>query len=621
MPEVPKLLGGRYEVGELLGRGGMAEVHLGYDSRLGRQVAIKMLRSELARDNTFLSRFRREAQSAAGLNHSSIVAVYDHGEDEVIETGGAPVKVPYIVMEFVDGRTLRQVITEHGKFAPTEALRITEGVLDALAYSHRNGIVHRDIKPANVMIGTDGTIKVMDFGIARAMADANATMTQTQAVIGTAQYLSPEQAQGQPVDERSDLYSTGCMLFELLTGRPPFLGESPVSIAYQHVGEQPPPPSRLSDGISEELDAVVLHALAKPRDARYQSAGEFRSDLQAVRLGRPISDAARGATAALAGAAAGAVVAGAAVTEALPALGADATQAYAGVPPVAPDLPADTGPDTFVGLEENPEKKNRTRGWVVLAVVAAAALAALAYGLSSYFAEPEVAKVVVPSVVGDPVQTAVAQLARVNLDAETVEQPSDEVPAGSVISQNPTAGTEVSENTVVRLFVSTGPSAVTVPDLRGLTVDEARGVLDDQGLELGTVEEVDDPETEKGKIIDSNPGLGTSVAPGTKINLRVGTGEVAVPNVVGKSRNEAQRLLADANLKVETDFRETDDVPEGRVVEQDPQDGTLEIGGTVKIVVAQKPAPTVTPTTVTPTPTETPTPSPTVSASPSPTED
>ena len=306
----------------------MAEVHRGYDSRLSRTVAIKMLRSDLARDNTFLARFRREAQSAAGLNHASIVAVYDHGEDILTETGGAQVKVPYIVMEFVDGRTLRQEITERGTVGPIEAVRITEGVLDALGYSHRNGIVHRDIKPANVMIAPDGSIKVMDFGIARAMADANATMTQTSAVIGTAQYLSPEQAQGHPVDERSDLYSTGCMLFELLTGRPPFLGESPVSVAYQHVGEPPIPPSRLVEGISEDLDAVVLHSLAKPREARYQSAGEFRADLAAVRLRRAISDAARGSAAALAGA--GAL---AAATQMLPTGAGDATQAY-GIAPV-----------------------------------------------------------------------------------------------------------------------------------------------------------------------------------------------------------------------------------------------------------------------------------------------
>jgi eukaryotic-like serine/threonine-protein kinase len=593
MPEVPKLLGGRYEVAELLGRGGMAEVHRGYDTRLGRQVAIKMLRSELARDNTFLVRFRREAQSAAGLNHASIVAVYDHGEDILTESGGAQVKVPYIVMEFVDGKTLRQEITESGTVGATEALRITEGVLDALGYSHRNGIVHRDIKPANVMIAPDGSIKVMDFGIARAMADANATMTQTSAVIGTAQYLSPEQAQGQSVDERSDLYSTGCMLFELLTGRPPFLGESPVSIAYQHVGEQPIPPSRLVEGISDDLDAVVLHSLAKPRDARYQSAAEFRADLQAVRLGRPISDAARGSAAALAGA--GAL---AAATQVVPAMGGDQTQAYAGAP-----LPLDPGTETFPGLDEPEEKKRGAGGWIVLTLVAIAALAALAYGLSTYFGTEETPKVAVPRVVGDPVQTATAKLAQAKLVADPVRQPSDTVPADTVISQNPTDGTEVSPNSSVRLFVSSGPSAVTVPDLKGLTVQEAQNQLSDQGLSVGTVTEVDDPDTEAGKIIDSNPGTGASVSPDTKINVRIGTGKVAVPNVVGKSQSEAQTIIAAANLQVETRFRATNDVPEGTVISQRPKDGTIDIGGTVRIVVAQKAAPTLTPTTVTPTPT------------------
>ena len=348
MAEVPKLLGGRYEVGELLGRGGMAEVHEGYDSRLGRQVAIKMLRSDLARDQTFISRFRREAQSAAGLNHASIVAVYDHGEDSAVEAGGAEVKVPFIVMEYVDGHTLRQVVTERGTLPPDEALRITEGVLDALGYSHRNGIVHRDIKPANVMIGDDGTVKVMDFGIARAMADANATMTQTQAVIGTAQYLSPEQAQGQSVDARSDLYSTGCMLFELLTGRPPFMGESPVSIAYQHVGEAPAPPSRYVEGLTDDLDAVVLHALAKPRDARYQTAAEFRTDLQAVRLGRPISDAAHGSAAALAGAAAGGAVLGAGRHRGTPATAPTPPRRMPCSPPPSSRLPV-PAPRRFPG--------------------------------------------------------------------------------------------------------------------------------------------------------------------------------------------------------------------------------------------------------------------------------
>ena len=613
MPEVPMLLGGRYEVGELLGRGGMAEVHRGYDTRLSRQVAIKMLRSELARDHTFLARFRREAQSAAGLNHASIVAVYDHGEDLLTETGGAEVKVPYIVMEFVDGKTLRQEITDRGTLPPTEALRITEGVLDALGYSHRNGIVHRDIKPANVMIVADGSIKVMDFGIARAMADANATMTQTSAVIGTAQYLSPEQAQGQSVDERSDLYSTGCMLFDLLTGRPPFRGESPVSVAYQHVSEPPVPPSHLVEGISEDLDAVVLHSLAKAREARYQNAGEFRSDLQAVRLGRPISDAARG-SAAMAGAAAGAVV-GAAATEVVPALGGDHTQAYA-ASPVAGAGPGGPGTETIPGLSDEPgERKRGAGGWIVLTLVAIAALAALVYGLSTYFGEPETPKVAVPQVVGLPEQTATAKLAQVGLVAEPVRQPSDDVAVDTVISQNPTQATEVSPNSTVRIYVSSGPTAVAVPDLKGLTVAEAKSQLSDLGLEVGTVDEVDDPDTEAGKIIDSNPGAGTSVAPSTAINVRVGTGKVPVPNVVGKTQSEAQSILAGANLRVDTRFKQTNDVPEGTVISQSPKDGTVDIGGTVKITVAQKAAPTVTPTTVTPTPT--PTPTPTESSTPS----
>ncbi|HZB67495.1 MAG TPA: Stk1 family PASTA domain-containing Ser/Thr kinase, partial [Ornithinibacter sp.] len=470
MAEVPTLLGGRYEVGDLLGRGGMAEVHRGYDTRLGRPVAIKMLRTELARDSTFLARFRREAQAAAGLNHSSIVAVYDHGEDVAVEAGGAPVKVPYIVMEFVDGRTLRELITERGSLPPGEALRMTEGVLDALAYSHRSGIVHRDIKPANVMIAADGSIKVMDFGIARAMADANATMTQTSAVIGTAQYLSPEQAQGQPVDERSDLYSTGCMLFELLTGRPPFLGDSAVSIAYQHVGEPPLPPSRLVEGLSDDIDAVVLHSLAKPRDARYQNAGEFRADLQAVRLGRPISDAARGSAAAFAGAAAGAaVVAGAAATEALPALGGEETMAYAGGPvaPVAP--PPGSSTETLPGSED-PEKKRNPVMIILLVLAALAALGALAWGLLSGLGDDEKPQVSVPAVVGLPEPTALARIAQAKLVAQSTTAASDTVPEGEVISQEPEEGTEVDEGSTVRITVSAGPSAITVPDLRGKTV-------------------------------------------------------------------------------------------------------------------------------------------------------
>ena len=280
----PRLLGGRYELDGIVGRGGMAEVYRARDIRLDRIVAVKTLREDLARDQTFQARFRREAQSAASLNHPSIVAVYDTGEDD---TGGG--HIPYIVMEYVDGRTLRDLLREDRRLLPERALEITDGVLRALDYSHRNGIVHRDIKPGNVMLTRDGKVKVMDFGIARAVSDAQATMTQTAQVIGTAQYLSPEQARGERVDARSDLYSTGCLLYELLTGRPPFLGDSPVAIAYQHVRENPVPPSRVDPEVPQWADAIVLRAMAKdPRD-RYQSAAEMRQDIQRALQGVPVA--------------------------------------------------------------------------------------------------------------------------------------------------------------------------------------------------------------------------------------------------------------------------------------------------------------------------------------------
>src|SRR5882724_3924522 len=280
----PRLLGGRYELDGIVGRGGMAEVFRARDIRLDRIVAVKTLRDDLARDQTFQARFRREAQSAASLNHPSIVAVYDTGEDMV---GGTP--VPYIVMEFVDGRTLRDLLRDDRRLLPERALEITDGVLRALDYSHRNGIVHRDIKPGNVMLTRAGDVKVMDFGIARAVSDSQATMTQTAQVIGTAQYLSPEQARGERVDARSDLYSAGCLLYELLTGRPPFTGDSPVAIAYQHVRENPIPPSQVDPDVPPWADAIVLKAMAKDPGDRYQSAGEMRNDIQRALSGAPVA--------------------------------------------------------------------------------------------------------------------------------------------------------------------------------------------------------------------------------------------------------------------------------------------------------------------------------------------
>lgn len=282
--EEPRRLGGRYELGSVLGRGGMAEVYLAHDTRLGRTVAVKTLRADLARDPSFQARFRREAQSAASLNHPAIVAVYDTGEDYV-----DGVSIPYIVMEYVDGSTLRELLHSGRKLLPERTLEMTVGILQALEYSHRAGIVHRDIKPANVMLTRTGQVKVMDFGIARAMGDSGMTMTQTAAVIGTAQYLSPEQAKGEQVDARSDLYSTGCLLYELLTVRPPFIGDSPVAVAYQHVREEPQKPSNFDPEITPEMDAIVLKALVKDPDYRYQSADEMRADIEACLDGQPVA--------------------------------------------------------------------------------------------------------------------------------------------------------------------------------------------------------------------------------------------------------------------------------------------------------------------------------------------
>ena len=276
----PQHLSDRYELGEILGFGGMSEVHLARDLRLHRDVAVKVLRADLARDPSFYLRFRREAQNAAALNHPAIVAVYDTGE---AETPNGP--LPYIVMEYVEGVTLRDIVHTDGPMPPQRAIEIIADACQALNFSHQHGIIHRDVKPANIMISKTGAVKVMDFGIARALADSGNSVTQTAAVIGTAQYLSPEQARGETVDARSDVYSLGCVLYEILTGEPPFVGDSPVAVAYQHVREDPVPPSQRHAGISPELDAVVLKALAKNPDNRYQTAAEMRADLIRVHSG------------------------------------------------------------------------------------------------------------------------------------------------------------------------------------------------------------------------------------------------------------------------------------------------------------------------------------------------
>ncbi len=573
-------LGDRYELGDVLGRGGMAEVHRGRDLRLGREVAIKMLKVDLARDPTFQARFRREAQSAASLNHPSIVAIYDTGEDRIDDLPtGAP--IPYIVMEYVNGETLRDVLNSGRKLLPERAMEIVAETLKALDYSHRHGIVHRDIKPANVMLTRIGDVKVMDFGIARAVSDSSVTMTQTSAVIGTAQYLSPEQARGEQVDARSDLYSTGCMLFELLTGRPPFVGDSPVSVAYQHVREEPPVPSTINPELSAAVDAIVAKSLAKDREDRYQSAAEMRDDIERHLAGRPVT--------------APAVLS--APTQRLSPVGAAATTA------VLPGAAYDAS-------EKRDERRgNRAVAWL-LGAVAVIAVVALGLALATSIFGGGADQVTVPDVAGRTQSEAENELAAAGLEVgPPVRRSDDEVPVDVVIETEPPGGDEVAAGSSVSLVLSGGPDATTVPTLLGLDLATARDALENAGLTLASpVQEVDSPE-EEGRVLAAEPGDGSSVPPGTAVALRVANGNNVVPSVVGQSENAARAALEQAGFEVDVDEERDEDEDAGTVIDQDPREESRRLGATVTIVVATggddpSPTPTEDETTPKPTPTQ-----------------
>ena len=576
-------LGDRYELGDVLGRGGMAEVHRGRDLRLGREVAIKMLKVDLARDPSFQARFRREAQSAASLNHPAIVAVYDTGEDRIDDLPtGAP--IPYIVMEYVNGETLREVLNSGRKLLPERAMEIVAETLQALDYSHRHGIVHRDIKPANVMLTRTGDVKVMDFGIARAVTDSSVTMTQTSAVIGTAQYLSPEQARGEQVDARSDLYSTGCMLFELLTGRPPFIGDSPVSVAYQHVREEPPIPSTLNPELSAAVDAIVAKSLAKDREDRYQSAAEMRDDLQRHLAGRPV--------------AAPAVLAGA--TQRLNPVSAPATTT------LLPGAAYDGGN----GRDEH--RGNRAVPWL-LGAVAVIAVIALGLALATSLFSGGTDQVTVPDVAGSTQPEAEAELEAAGLEVgPPVRRSDDAVPVDIVIETDPPSGDAVASGSAVSLVLSAGPNATTVPTLAGLDLADAREALQSAGLTLASpVEEVDSAE-EEGRVLAADPPDGTSVAPGSAVALRVANGNNVVPSVEGQSENAARSALEQAGFEVDVDEERDEDVDPGTVIDQDPRDESRRLGTTVTIVVAtggDDPSPTPTEDETTPEPTRSESPS------------
>ncbi|GAA4484853.1 Stk1 family PASTA domain-containing Ser/Thr kinase [Rhodococcus olei] len=557
----PRKLSSRYELGEILGFGGMSEVHLARDLRLSRDVAIKVLRADLARDPTFYLRFRREAQNAAALNHPAIVAVYDTGE---AETDGGP--LPYIVMEYVDGVTLRDIVRSEGPMAPRRAMEVIADVCAALDFSHRNGIVHRDIKPANIMINRAGAVKVMDFGIARAISDSSSPMTQTAAVIGTAQYLSPEQARGEQVDARSDVYSLGCVLFEILTGEPPFKGDSPVAVAYQHVREDPAVPSSVNPDIPRELDSVILKAMSKNPANRYQSAAEMRGDLVRVLGGqRPaapmvMSDEDRTTI-----------------------LGAVDNSGYAATPAATPTPAAAPGAGT-------PEPNSRrTLKWALLAIGALVVIGIIGAFLWSLGPGSKAAQVTVPDVTNQSSQAAQTTLQNLGFRVQTQPKPSDVVATGNVISTIPVAGSRADEGTTVTLDISSGPEQVTVPKLTGMTQAQAAQALSAVGLALDpTVDRAPSSPDQLDKVTAQDPTSGAKVEINGTVQVTLGSGpeQVRVPNVVGQTLEVAQPNVEGAGFKVEVENIDSGR-PKGQVVSTDPTGGTTAARGTtVKLKVS-----------------------------------
>jgi eukaryotic-like serine/threonine-protein kinase len=581
----PRLLSNRYELGETLGYGGMSEVHKGRDVRLGRDVAIKVLRADLARDKTFQERFRREAQNSAALNHPAIVAVYDTGETQT-EYG----PLPYIVMEYVDGRTLRDMVKTQGPLSGKRAMEVMADVSAALDFSHRHGIVHRDVKPANVMITRSGAVKVMDFGIARAVHDGQAAVTQTAAVIGTAQYLSPEQARGEAVDGRSDVYASGCVLFELLTGEPPFTGDSPVAVAYQHVREDPKPPSSLNSNVTPALDAIVLKAMAKGPANRYQSAAEMRADLVRVLSGqRPSAPAVM------------------TPEDRTAVLNQNPRTEVVSSGRHRPSALRDDQNEYDPLAEEDAERraKRKKATMVTLVVLLCIAVIALAAWITSSLLGDNTSagaqKVQVPGVTGKTLAAAKASLEEAGLkykidpvpcqpgeNGATARCTADDI--DKVFATDPAAGSSVPRLTEITLTYGTSPDQIAVPDVAGLTPQEAQAKLSATGwgFAQGTdTVEVDDT-AKVGKVAQQTPQAGVKAAKGAVVTVLLGKGPdtVQLADVKGQSIADATSTLEGAGFKVVPKEADSDQ-DQGQVLSMSPNPGRVAKGSTVTLTVSK----------------------------------
>ncbi len=573
------LFDGRYRILRKLGSGGMANVYLAEDEDLGRRVAIKILNDRYASDDSFNERFRREAKSAAALNHPHIVSIYDRGEAD---------GRPYIAMEVIEGRSLKELIVASGSLPIQQAIEYAKQILNALRFAHRHGIIHRDIKPHNILLGAEDRLKVTDFGIARAGASQ---MTEVGSIMGTAQYLSPEQARGAPVTAASDLYSLGIVLYEMLTGRTPFEGETSIEIAMKHLNEPPCPPSALRPEISPELDQIILRALAKDAGERYQTAEEFRADLDRVEAGIPVApETAAAATA---------------ILTALPATSAtqvlrpdDRTRV---IPPQAPP-PARRPPayPPYHGYDRRQRKRRRWVPWLIALLLLAAAAAAAWYVYSQLQEQLQGSRpVAVPLVVGLPERLAVRQLEERGFEVETRSEPNNDEPRGRVFNQSPDAGTQLPRGEEVTIFVSSGPPTTEVPRVIGLTYDEAVDTLDDENLNARRVDVFSDKPP--GEVVAQNPEPGDTVREGAVVRLSVSKGQelVVVPDVLLQTRASAGEELRGAGLRASVTTAPSDTVSEGLVADQDPDPGAeVQKGSRVTIVVSEGPRSVAVPSVV-----------------------
>ncbi|CAM2976903.1 serine/threonine protein kinase [Mycobacterium intermedium] len=539
----PRHLSDRYELGDILGFGGMSEVHLATDLRLHREVAVKVLRADLARDPSFYLRFRREAQNAAALNHPAIVAVYDTGE---AETPAGP--LPYIVMEYVDGVTLRDIIHTEGPMAPKRAIEVIADACQALNFSHQNGIIHRDVKPANIMISSTNAVKVMDFGIARAIADSGNSVTQTAAVIGTAQYLSPEQARGDSVDARSDVYSLGCVLYELLTGEPPFTGDSPVAVAYQHVREDPVPPSERHEGISADLDAVVLKALAKNPENRYQTAAEMRADLVRVHNGEP-PEAPKVLT------------------------GAERRSLLSSPPHGSPrtdPLPRQVFDDT-----DRDRPMGSVGRWAAAVAILAVLTIVVFIAINTFGGKTR--SVQVPDVRGQASADAIAALQNRGFKIRTQQKPDSTIPPDHVIGTDPGANVSVGAGDEVTINVSTGPEQRELPDVSSLGYNEAVKKL--QAAGFTKFKQANSPSSPEmaGKVLGTNPPANQTSAITNVITIIVGSGPETkqIPDVKGQTVELAQQNLTVYGFTKFSQSQVDSTKPAGDVIGTNPPAGTV----------------------------------------------